>query len=457
MPDFSDIRLLVVDDESALRNLLGEVLKDDGFNVRTADSGEQALALFEAEPADIVLSDMSMPGMSGIDLLKKVKDLRGDLVEFVIITANATLDTAIAATRHGATDYLRKPVEDIGDISRLASRLAARIREKREKDKMMSGLMDLARTLVAPPGDPFLVRTDGNIERVVVGPDGIVLSKGATSAAAQVALDDGIEIKITRQGPDVSITTLGAQGDVKLLRIDGVPAKESVLHGGEHISIAGAEFRFVNPRRLPDGDKLLSGAAKLFGADSDGVRKEDGSVKLSGKLEEIGLPNLLQMMNLLNKSGVLTVKDDAGTSGEIHLVNGEMVHARLVPVEGKKAVQRMLAWQKGEFAFEAKTSPPANRSIEERSQTLLLDGMRLLDELKSLGKSAPPRTLRLAVAHRPSDVTTEERQVLDAVSRFGLVGTILDRSQVPDVEILRALIRFRKEGAITVVATATGT
>lgn len=454
MPDFSDVRLLVVDDESALRNLLGEVLKDDGFNVRTADCAEQALALFEAEPADIVLSDMSMPGMSGIDLLKRVKALRGDMVEFVIITANATLDTAIAATKHGATDYLRKPVEDIGDISRLASRLAQRIRERREKDKMMSGLMDLARTLVAPPGDPFLVRTDGAIERLAVTTDGLILSPTA-DGAARVKLDDEIQVKVSRQGPDVAISTLNA-GDVKLLRIDGVPAKEAVLHGGEHISLAGADFRFVNPRRLPDGDKLLSSAAKLFGAEPDGVRKEDGSVKLSGKLDEIGLPNLLQMMNLLNKSGVLQVKEEAGTNGEIHIQSGEMVHARLVPVEGKKAVQRMLAWAKGEFSFEAKPVAPS-RTIEDRSQSILLDGMRMIDELKALGKSAPPRTLRLAVTHRPADVTSEERQVLDAVSRFGLVGTILDRSTVPDVDILRALIRFRKEGAITVVATATGT
>ena len=454
MPDFSDVRLLVVDDESALRNLLGEVLTDDGFNVRTADSGEQALALFEAEPADIVLSDMSMPGMSGIDLLKKVKELRGDMVEFVIITANATLDTAIAATKHGATDYLRKPVEDIGDISRLASRLAVRIRERREKDKMMSGLMDLARTLVAPPGDPFLVRTDGAIERLAVSAEGLILSTTA-DGAARVALDGEIQVKITRQGPDVAIATLNA-GDQKLRRIDGTPAKDAILHGGEHISLAGADFRFVNPRRLPDGDKLLSSAAKLFGAEPDGVRKEDGSVKLSGKLEEIGLPNLLQMMNLLNKSGVLQVKEETGTTGEIHIQNGEMVHARLVPVEGKKAVQRMLGWAKGEFAFEAKPLAPS-RTIEERSQPILIDGMRMIDELKALGKSAPPRTLRLAVTHRPADVTSEEKQVLDAVSRFGLVGTILDRSTVSDVDILRALIRFRKEGAITVVATATGT
>ena len=454
MPDFSDIRLLVVDDEAALRNLLGEVLKDDGFNVRTADCGEQALALFEAEPADLIFSDMSMPGMSGIDLLKKVKELRGDQIEFVIITANATLDTAIAATKYGATDYLRKPVEDIGDISRLAARISVRIRERREKDKMVSGLMDLARTLVAPPGDPFLVRTDGVIERMVVPPEGLSLSRNAPGALA-VPVDEEIQIKVTRQGPDVTISTLNA-GDVKLLRIDGVPAKEAVLHGGEHLSIAGADFRFVNPRRLPDGDKLLSSAAKLFGAEPDGVKKEGGTIKLSGRLEEIGLPNLLQMMNLLNKGGVLQVKDEGGTGGEIHLQNGEIVHARLVPVEGKKAVQRMLGWAKGEFAFEARDIE-SRRTVEERTHSILLDGLRLLDETRALGKSAPPRTLRLAVTHRPADLTPEERQVLDAVSRFGVVGTILDRSPVADVDILRALIRFRKEGAITVVATATGT
>jgi hypothetical protein len=132
-------------------------------------------------------------------------------------------------------------VEDIGDISRLASRLAQRIRERREKDKMMSGLMDLARTLVAPPGDPFLVRTDSAIERLVVGGDGIVLSATA-EGAAKVKLDDEIQVKVTRQGPDVAISTLNA-GDVKLLRIDCVPAKEAMLHGGEHISIHRFGFR----------------------------------------------------------------------------------------------------------------------------------------------------------------------------------------------------------------------
>lgn len=447
MPEFSDIRVLVVDDEPALRMLLTEVLTDDGFNVRPAESGEQALEMFQQEPADIMLSDMSMPGMSGIDLLKKVKELRGEQVEFVIITANATLDTAILATKHGAVDYLRKPVDDIAEISRLAERLAIRVRERREKDRMVSGLLDIARTLVGPSADPFLVRTADVIERIAVPAEGLTLSATA-NGAAKVPLPEDVSVVITRTPQEIRVRTENA-GDVKHLRIDGVPAKEAVLHGGERLHVGNADFRFVNPARLPDSDRLLASAAKLFGTEDE--KRNQPGLKFTGRLEEVGLPNLLQMMNLLNKNGVLEVKEKAGPSGEIHLQDGEVFHARLVPVEGRKAVQRMLHWSSGDFAFEARPIEK-RRTIEERTDALLLESVRQMDELKALGKAAPPRNLRVAVTSRPPDATAEEKAILDAVARFGLVGTILDKSPISDLDILRALIRFRKEGAITVVA-----
>lgn len=447
MPDFSDIRVLVVDDEPALRNLLGEVLKDDGFDVRLADSGEQALELFQAQAADVILSDMSMPGMSGIDLLKKVKELRGELVEFVIITANATLDTAILATKHGAVDYLRKPVDDITEISRLAERLAGRVRERREKDRMVSGLLDIARTVVGSSADPFLVRTDrGVLERLPIPAEGLVLSADAPDAAKVPIVGDGL-VRITREGNEIRIRAEDT-GDVKPMRVDGVPAKEAVLQGGEHVNVGTADFRYVNLARLPDGESLLDTATKVFGL---GAQKQGAALKFHGSLDEVAFPNLIQMMNLLNKNGVLVVKEASGPTGEVHMQNGEPVHARLSPVEGKKALQRMLAWTKGEFTFESKPVD-GRRTILERTDSLLLDALRQIDEMKALGKAVPPRTLRVAVTTRPPDLTPEEKAVLDAVSRFGTVGMILDKSPVADLEILRALIRFRKEGAITVVA-----
>ncbi len=450
MPDFSDIRLMVVDDESALRNLLAEILTDDGFKVRAAENGEQALEWFQAEPADIILSDMSMPGMSGIDLLKKVKELRGDLVEFVIITANATLDTAILATKYGAVDYLRKPVEDITEISRLAERLAVRVRERRDKDRVVSGLLDIARAVVGPSAEPFLVRSGAVIERLQIPESGLTLSPEAQgSAKISLPPDQSVVFSRTATG-DVRVEAVDT-GDVKPIRIDGVPAKEGILHGGEHVNVGAADFRFVDPRRLPDSEKLLTEAQRLFGQDS-AAEKKPASLKLSGRLDEIALPNLIQMMNLLNKNGVLALKGDAGASGEMHVKDGELVHARLGAVEGKKAVQRMLTWATGEFSFEQR-SVDSRRTIEERTDSLLLDAMRQIDELRQLGKAIPPRSLRVAVVGRPSDATAEEKEVLDAVTRYGSVGSILDKCAVDDVDILRALIRFRKEGAITVVAT----
>lgn len=451
VPDFSDIRVLVVDDEPALRNLLGEVLKDDGFDVRLADSGEQALELFQAQPADVILSDMSMPGMSGIDLLKKVKELRGDLVEFVIITANATLDTAILATKHGAVDYLRKPVDDITEISRLAERLAGRVRERREKDRMVSGLLDIARSVVGSSADPFLVRTDrGVLERLPIPTDGLTLSADAEDAAKVPLVGDAV-VRIVRDGNEVRIRA-EETGDVKPMRVDGVPAKEAILQGGEHINVGVADFRYVNLARLPDGESLLEDASKVFGLTSQKPgAATTAALKFHGSLEEVAFPNLVQMMNLLNKNGVLAVKEASGASGEVHMKNGEPVHARCGPVEGKKALQRMLAWTKGEFTFESKPVE-GRRTILDRTDTVLLEALRQIDEMKALGKAVPPRTLRVAVTTRPPDLTPEEKAVLDAVSRFGTVGMILDKSPVADLEILRALIRFRKEGAITVVA-----
>ncbi|HVO30069.1 MAG TPA: response regulator [bacterium] len=450
MPDYSDIRLMVVDDESALRNLLTEILTDDGFKVRAAESGEQALEFFQQEPADIILSDMSMPGMSGIDLLKKVKELRGDHVEFVIITANATLDTAILATKYGAVDYLRKPVEDITEISRLAERLSARVRERREKERVVSGLLDIARAVVGPSADPFLVRSGAVIERLPIPEGGLVLSANA-QGAAKVSLSGDMAVKLTRvPSGDVTVTAVDS-GDVKPVRIDGIPAKDGVLHGGEHLNIGGADFRFVDPRRVPESEKLLAEARRLFGQDEGAPAKAQTTLRLAGRLDEVALPNLIQMMNLLNKNGVLALKGDAGASGEMYVKDGELIHARLGPVEGRKAVQRMLAWSAGEFSFEQR-AVDARRTIEERTDSLLLDSLRQLDELRALGKAVPPRTLRVAVVGRPPDTTSEEKEVLDAVTRYGSVGSILDKCSVPDVDILRALIRFRKEGAITVVA-----
>jgi DNA-binding NtrC family response regulator len=132
-------RLLVVDDDAVARDLLCEVLTREGYRVRPAADGAEALAICANEIIDLALLDLRMPGLDGITLLGRLAALRPD-VPVVILTAFATMDTAIAAIRAGAYDYLSKPfrMEEIQLVVRRAleaRRLAQENRHYRQELK----------------------------------------------------------------------------------------------------------------------------------------------------------------------------------------------------------------------------------------------------------------------------------------------------------------------------------
>ena len=100
--------LLIVDDDQVARELLAETLGREGYRVRVAGGGEEALALAGAEPFDMALVDLRMPDLDGLAVLKQLAMIQPDL-PVVILTAFATIETAIAAVNAGAFDYLSKP------------------------------------------------------------------------------------------------------------------------------------------------------------------------------------------------------------------------------------------------------------------------------------------------------------------------------------------------------------
>jgi two-component system response regulator PilR (NtrC family) len=100
--------ILIVDDESDILEVLEIVLRDEGLEVLKSGSGKEALALLRKRDVDVVLSDIRMPDLSGVDLLREVKSFSPDTA-FVLITAYAGTDTAIEAVQHGAYDYITKP------------------------------------------------------------------------------------------------------------------------------------------------------------------------------------------------------------------------------------------------------------------------------------------------------------------------------------------------------------
>lgn len=101
-------RILVVDDEESIREFLDIMLRKEGYEVTMAQDGEQAVEILKKKTFDMVISDMQMPKMNGIELLKYVKDQNPDLI-FMLITAFGTTESAIEAMKMGAYDYILKP------------------------------------------------------------------------------------------------------------------------------------------------------------------------------------------------------------------------------------------------------------------------------------------------------------------------------------------------------------
>lgn len=100
--------ILVVDDEAVIRDGLCRILNDECFRVETCKSGHAAINLLQKEDFGLIITDLKMPGMNGIEVLKAVKTLQPD-VPVIMITGYATVDTAVDAMKHGAIDYISKP------------------------------------------------------------------------------------------------------------------------------------------------------------------------------------------------------------------------------------------------------------------------------------------------------------------------------------------------------------
>lgn len=111
--------ILVVDDELSMREFLKILLEKEGYRVTTATEGNAALELAQQHPFDLVISDIRMPGMSGLELLAKLKQLQTD-IGVIMITAFASPDDAVAAMKSGAFDYITKPfnVDEIKTVVR---------------------------------------------------------------------------------------------------------------------------------------------------------------------------------------------------------------------------------------------------------------------------------------------------------------------------------------------------
>jgi two-component system, sensor histidine kinase len=135
-------RLLVADDSEAIREMLGSFLANLGYHTDLAGDGQTAINLFKVHPYDVIICDLQMPRLEGLEVLAQVKAIDPD-VQVIILTGHATMETAIQALRLGAYEYQFKPVDDMEVFARLVERAFRHRYLLRENRQLVAELQEV--------------------------------------------------------------------------------------------------------------------------------------------------------------------------------------------------------------------------------------------------------------------------------------------------------------------------
>jgi DNA-binding NtrC family response regulator len=135
------ISILIVDDEESVRDSLYNWFMEDGYHVECAENAKKALLMLENENFDIILADIKMPGMDGLEMLRRIKLLKSDSI-VIVMTAFATVDTAVQALKDGAFDYVTKPF-DPDDLSHLIRNASKQIALSEENENLKQKVVSL--------------------------------------------------------------------------------------------------------------------------------------------------------------------------------------------------------------------------------------------------------------------------------------------------------------------------
>jgi two-component system NtrC family response regulator len=176
-------RILAVDDEPAQRELVAGFLRKQGFDVALAGDGKDALARFTAEPFDLVLTDQRMPGLSGLELIAALRRVTPEAA-VIVMTAYGTIETAVAAIKAGAADYLTKPLN--------LDELLHRIQAVRERQRLVAENRELRLALSERHRVEGIIGESGRMQEVlslvhrVAGSDATVLIQGESGTGKEL-------------------------------------------------------------------------------------------------------------------------------------------------------------------------------------------------------------------------------------------------------------------------------
>lgn len=223
--------MLLVDDDADVLSLLAREAKDLGLRVTTATSAEQAMRLMDESHFGVVATDLSMPGKSGIDLARWIRE-RHPLTEVVVITAFSSVRSAADAMRAGVGDYLVKHEDDLGEIGatlqRSVLRHGQRVKEERcrseterERDALLALFDQMPLSVVVVDRNGRVVMANSRAERLVSEKDGIRRDDAGRLVALDAKAGEALRAHVARACESCDEHGLPRGGALRIRRASG--------------------------------------------------------------------------------------------------------------------------------------------------------------------------------------------------------------------------------------------
>ncbi|HOQ90325.1 MAG TPA: sigma-54 dependent transcriptional regulator [Candidatus Hydrogenedentes bacterium] len=237
-------RVLVIDDDPLMREFLSEALRRGGYTVDVEASGASGLECFARERHDIIITDLKMPGMDGLTVLRKARELDAE-TQVIIMTAYGTIDTAVAALREGALDYLLKPFRPDA-LTVTVSRALERARLLREntflRRELNAGIEDGGMVGNSPP-----MREVYEQIRRIADSRATVLVRGESGTGKELVARAIHHFSRRRDKPFIRVNCAALSAGIL----------ESELFGHERGAFTGAHDRKIGRFELANGGSIL--------------------------------------------------------------------------------------------------------------------------------------------------------------------------------------------------------
>jgi DNA-binding NtrC family response regulator len=276
----NNISLLVVDDEESVRDSLYNWFIEDGFQVQCAENAKEALTLLEAGNYDIILADIKMPGMDGLEMHRRIKMLNPGAI-VIIMTAFASVETAVQALKDGAYDYVTKPF-DPDDLSHLIRNAARQVEMKAENEALKNRIVTLENIDDIIGNSEEMMKVLKEVESVSQSNSSVIIT--GESGTGKELIARAIHSNSSRKFFPLVTVHCGALSEDLL---------ESELFGHEKGAFTGAMFNRKGRFEIADGGTIFL----------------DEIATISGKMQ-IELLRVLESKKFVRVGGNKEIKSD---------------------------------------------------------------------------------------------------------------------------------------------------